>query len=172
MASPSDTSINEDENAITPLRIGVRCKPATLTLLYRAPGGMTRLRLMPVRGLAAYGPLALPLAQIRQRHNKYLQQVPDIRLEKLLRLLQEVSCGRELEEAARALTKEYTIDPNQDLNKLHDADLAKKKKIMDSSFSHHQVLPDDPGYKYDQRLEFDSEKVEAAGWDSSDELWE
>lgn len=56
-------------------------------------------------------------------------QVPDFRLEKLLRLLQEVSCGRPLQEAADALGREYSVDPQQDLNKLSEAELDKKKKV-------------------------------------------
>lgn len=36
---------------------------------------------------------------------------------------------RALGEAAAALAKEYSVDPEQDLNKLTDLELAKKKKV-------------------------------------------
>ena len=66
---------------------------------------------------------------IKITHCKFLPQIPDIRLEKLLRILQEVSCGRDLKEAVEALAKEYSVDPDEDLNKLTEQELAKKKQV-------------------------------------------
>lgn len=87
-------------------------------------------------------------------------------------MLQEVQKGRTIEEAATNINKDYCVDPNQDLNKLDDEQLAKKKKVMSSSFEKNQLKPGDPGYEYDKQVEFDtSEKVEA-GWDSpDDDFW-
>lgn len=45
-------------------------------------------------------------------------------------------------------------------------------QIMDSSFTQNQVLPDDPSYKYDTRVDFEEGSVEAAGWDSSEDFWD
>lgn len=65
----------EEPGVIKPLRIGIRLRPATVTLLYETVNGAKRLRFMPVRGLASYGPVALHVAVLRQRHTKYLEQV-------------------------------------------------------------------------------------------------
>ncbi|XP_018018110.1 centrosomal protein of 19 kDa [Hyalella azteca] len=162
---------DKKEPSITPQFIGVRLKPPAVALRYLTASGAPRVRLMPVRGLPTYGPVTLQVAQLRQRHTNYLSKVPDVRLEKLVRLLQEVSCGRQMQEAVEALNKEYTIDPNQDLNKLSDVDIEKKKKIMDSSFVLSQVKPGDPDYEYDKRVDFATEDQQDAGWDSSDEFY-
>ena len=57
-------------------------------------------------------------------------QIPDVKIEKMLRLLQEVERGRSLDEATTTVGREYSVDPEQDLNKLDDATLDKKKKVM------------------------------------------
>lgn len=61
--------------------------------------------------------------------NSCFLQVPDVKIEKMLRILQEVERGRSIEEAAAAAAREYSIDPQQDLNKLDDTALDKKKKV-------------------------------------------
>ncbi|KAF2364879.1 Centrosomal protein of 19kDa [Trinorchestia longiramus] len=164
-------STSNDTTGITPLSLGIKVKPATIVLKYQTSTGSVRLRLMPVRGLTLYGPVTLQVAQLRQRHTEYLKKVPDVRLEKLVRLLQEVTCGKELDEAIKSLNLEYSVDPDQDLNKLSDAEIEKKKKIMDSSFTMNQVRPGDPGYEYDKRVEFSPADNHDAGWDSTDEFW-
>ncbi|MPC92818.1 hypothetical protein E2C01_087927 [Portunus trituberculatus] len=47
----------------------------------------------------------------------------------MLRILQEVERGRNLEEATTMVGLEYSVNPEQDLNKLDDASLDKKKKV-------------------------------------------
>lgn len=41
---------------------------------------------------------------------------------------------------------------------------------MESSFSHNQLVPGDPGYEYDSRVEFEGGVT--AGWDSGEDFWE
>lgn len=55
--------------------------------------------------------------------------MPDVKIEKMLRILQEVECGHSIEEAAASAAREYNVDPHQDLNKLDDTALDKKKKV-------------------------------------------
>ncbi|XP_037796433.1 centrosomal protein of 19 kDa-like [Penaeus monodon] len=77
--------------------------------------------------------------------------------------------GRSIDEAVSNISKDYDLDPNQDLNKLNDEQLNRKKKIMDNTFQKNQLKPGDPGYEYDKQVDFDTaEKVEA-GWDSFEE---
>lgn len=47
----------------------------------------------------------------------------------MVRILQETQKGRTLDEAVTTISKEYFVDPDQDLNKLDDEQLARKKKV-------------------------------------------
>lgn len=47
----------------------------------------------------------------------------------MLRILQEVERGHSVQEAAASAAREYNVDPHQDLNKLDDTALDKKKKV-------------------------------------------
>lgn len=47
----------------------------------------------------------------------------------MLRILQETEKGLSIEEASLLVNKEYSVDPDQDLNKLNDEELNKKKKV-------------------------------------------
>ena len=62
-------------NIVIPLKIGVRIKPAAITLLYEGKSDVRRLRVMPVRHLSKTGPISLPLAEIKARHSRYLEKV-------------------------------------------------------------------------------------------------
>ena len=55
--------------------------------------------------------------------------MPDVRIEKMLRILQEVMKGNSVEESADRVNEEFTINPSEDLNKLSDEQLVKKKKV-------------------------------------------
>lgn len=160
------------ESQVVPLKLGFRSQPPALTLVYQGAAGKERQRVMPIRFLNKFGSVDTVLRELKERHKDHLQKVPDVRLEKMVRMLQEVQKGRTIEEAATNINKDYCVDPNQDLNKLDDEQLAKKKKVMSSSFEKNQLKPGDPGYEYDKQVEFDtSEKVEA-GWDSpDDDFW-
>lgn len=50
-------------------------------------------------------------------------------MEKMLRILQESQKGRSIDEAVSNISKDYDLDPNQDLNKLNDEQLNRKKKV-------------------------------------------
>ena len=67
---------SSDETKIAKLlRIGVRFQPAAVTLLYEEKQGKKRVRVMPVRKLSPYGPVSLPLAELKMRHSKYIEGV-------------------------------------------------------------------------------------------------
>ncbi|XP_063597253.1 centrosomal protein of 19 kDa-like [Penaeus indicus] len=95
--------------------------------------------------------------------------VPDLRLEKMLRILQESQKGRSIDEAVSNISKDYDLDPNQDLNKLNDETAEQKEQIMDDTFQKNQLKPGDPGYEYDKQVDFDTAEKLEAGWDSSEE---
>lgn len=160
------------ENQLVPLKLGIRIQPPALTLVYQSAAGKERYRIMPVRFLNKFGSVNTILKDLKERHKEHLENVSDVRVEKMVRILQDIQKGRTLDEAVTAISKEYLVDPEQDLNKLDDEQLARKKKVMNSSFEKNQLKPGDPGYEYDKQIEYDTtEKVEA-GWDSpDDDFW-
>ena len=57
-------------------------------------------------------------------------------------------------------------DP-EDLNKLSDNELDKKKAEMDTVFQVNRLKPEDAGFKYEVEVEFDGKN--SSGWDSAEE---
>lgn len=58
----------------------------------------------------------------------------------------------------------YALDPEKDLNRVTDYELALAKAKMDQAFQAHRLKPGDPGFEYDRQLEFSAPKEEAS-WD-------
>ncbi|KAL7644862.1 UNVERIFIED_CONTAM: hypothetical protein RMT77_004679 [Armadillidium vulgare] len=155
------------------LKLGVRCHPPAITLLYKEDE-KKRLRVMPVRFLNKTGTVDYMTEDLTERHKEILSQVPKLKLEKMLRILQEVQKGSPVEKASDLVRQQYMIDPNQDLNKLTEEELTTKKKLMETSFLKNQVKKGDEGFQYDIQVNFDKEEKTKAGWDSEDnedEFW-
>jgi centrosomal protein CEP19 len=57
----------------------------------------------------------------------------------------------------------------EDLNKLGDIELNKKKAEMDEVFEEHRVRPGDEGFQYDVEVDFENENGKISGWDSDDD---
>jgi hypothetical protein len=96
--------------------------------------------------------------------------VSTIQVEKMLRLLQEHMKGTVLLEAVQIVNKEFTVGPEEDLNKLGGEVLRTKKEIMDQTFNKSRIKPEDPEFVYDKQIDFDqneNEKVES-GWDAEE----
>ena len=62
-----------------------------------------------------------------------------------------------------------TVDPDEDLNKLDDAMLNRKKEIMDASFEKNCKKRNDPDFKYDVEVDFEQGAIESCEWDSDKE---
>ncbi|XP_066941723.1 centrosomal protein of 19 kDa-like isoform X2 [Macrobrachium rosenbergii] len=159
-----------------PMKLGVLTQPPALTLVYRNNNGKERQRTMPIRFLNKFGSVNTVVTELKKRHNKHLEKVSEIKVEKMLRILQEVQKGQTIDEAVAVVTKEYDVDPDEDLNKVSEEELAKKKKIMENSFEKNQVKPGDPDYEYDKQIDFASDNKAEAGWDSpggsqEDDFW-
>lgn len=91
-------------------------------------------------------------------------------LERLYKLLRGHLKGERLEESLDGIQKEETIDPEEDLNKLDDKELAKKKSIMDEVFEKNRKKKDDPDFEYNVEVEFSQDGVvESFGWDENSE---
>lgn len=108
------------------------------------------------------------------RHKSYLEQVSLKQLEKLFSLLRGYLQGQSLAETMEQIQRETTIDPEEDLNKLDDKELAKRKSIMDELFEKNQKRKDDPSFVYDVEVEFPQDEQLSCSWDteSADEFWD
>lgn len=100
------------------------------------------------------------------QHKTYLEGVSVQQLEKLYSLLRGHLGGQSLTQSLKQIQKEETIDPEEDLNKLDDKELAKRKQIMDELFEKHRKKKDDPDFVYDVEVQFpQDEDLESCSWD-------
>lgn len=77
-----------------------------------------------------------------------------------------------IQEKAKNFTKTKTEGSGEkadleDLNKLTDEELDKKKAEMDIVFEKHRLKPEDDGFQYDVEVEFEDGK-NVSGWDSEE----
>ena len=93
------------------------------------------------------------LAQkLKRRHDKALSSVPAVQIEKVLRLVQITMLGRSLEDAKKDVEKEFSINFEEDMNRLSDKDLKRRKELMDLQFEKHRVQVGDPDFIYDKQV--------------------
>ncbi|XP_037069153.1 centrosomal protein of 19 kDa-like [Pollicipes pollicipes] len=150
-------------------KLGVRLSPPSLLLVYRpAAAASDRLRKMPVKSLTAASSCARVAQELRDRHQPHLDAVPQRKLLKMLRILQEGLSGGPVGEILPRVEAEFRLDPNEDLNKLPTDQLERKKAAMDEHFLRHVVKPGHPDFVYDLRQEFDGPK-QSSGWDEQEE---
>lgn len=104
------------------------------------------------------------------RHRQYLEGVSLKQLERLYKLLKAHLKGESLEVSLDTIKREETIDPDEDLNKLDDKELARRKSIMDEMFKKNRKKKDDPDFKYNVEEDFPQDGVvESCGWDDESE---
>ena len=101
-----------------------------------------------------------------QRHEKYLQSVPLPQLEKLVTLIHDKLNGLSLDESLKKNQGMDTINPEEDLNKVDEKTLAKKKTIMETAFEKNRKKPGDADFQYDVEVDFDG-AIEHCDWDSA-----
>ncbi|XP_014676199.1 PREDICTED: centrosomal protein of 19 kDa-like [Priapulus caudatus] len=160
----------DEKGDVTLQKCGVRFKPPTLVIVYaHNDTGKLRKRSMPVRLLKQESKVSQVAEELCQhpKHGMYLKKIPLWQLEKMLCLMQNKLKGLSLDESLEATTQEYSINANEDLNKLDDEALEKKKTVMSESFEKNRKKPGDLDYVYDIEVDFNS--VNASGqseWDS------
>ncbi|XP_032154026.1 centrosomal protein of 19 kDa isoform X2 [Sapajus apella] len=160
----------------TAKKCGIRFQPPAIILIYENEiKGKIRQRIMPVRNFSKFSDCTRAAEQLKNnpRHKSYLEQVSLRQLEKLFSFLRGYLSGQSLAETMEQIRRETTIDPEEDLNKLDDKELAKRKSIMDELFEKNQKKKDDPNFVYDIEVEFpQDEQLQSCGWDteSADEF--
>lgn len=148
-------------------KIGVSFKGPNLILVYNI-NGVTRKRNMPIRDLTLNSDCTAVANTLKRRHNKYLDSVSDVMIEKIVMLAKENLRGASLREGLNIVETYLKIDPEEDLNKLTDNELKKKKQIMDLTYDKNSVGRDHPDFIYDRRVEFNPNGSKG-DWDSEDD---
>ena len=87
-----------------------------------------------------------------------------MKLERLVLLAREHLRGQSLSQALVNVSSQLSVDPEEDLNKLSDSQLQRRKDIMEFNFEKNNVKKGDPAFVYDKEVSFGALK-EAAGWD-------
>jgi centrosomal protein CEP19 len=164
--------MEEKEENFIPKKCGIRFSPPALILVYedKLRKNKLRKRIMPIRNFRTNSSVSFVAQDLKLRHAKIMQSISTIQVEKMLRLLQEHMKGIELPEAVQIVSKEFFVGSDEDLNKLEDDVLRRKKEIMDQTFIKNHIKPDDPEFVYDKQINFDqnvNEKMES-GWDAED----
>ncbi|NXS58074.1 CEP19 protein, partial [Brachypteracias leptosomus] len=150
-------------------KCGVCFQPPSIILIYQEEGQeKTRQRIMPVRGFSESSDCSVAAEQLKDnpRHKPYLEGVSPQQLQKLYSLLKGHLAGESLAESLEKFQQEETIDPEEDMNKLDDQELDRRKSIMDELFEKNRKKKDDPDFIYDLEIEFpQDEQLESCGWD-------
>ncbi|KAJ0032229.1 hypothetical protein NQD34_002310 [Periophthalmus magnuspinnatus] len=146
-------------------RCGVQFSPPSIVLIYENKStNKLRKRIIPVRKYskdsADYRKAAETLKN-HPRHRDYLQSVSQSQLERLHIILRDHMQGLSLEQSLAS----FRLDPEQDLNKLDDDELARKKGEMDELFEKNRKRKDDPDFVYDVEVEFSANNQEKCSWD-------
>lgn len=150
-------------------RCGVKFTPPALVLNYliKDTGKMHR-RTMPLRHFNKSSSVDATVDELlsNPRHSKYLKCMPKFQLYRLVSIIKDKLSGMSLEESLARNDEIDKLDPEEDLNKLDDETLRRKKSIMEDTFEKNLKKPGDPGFEYDVQMDFD--EVEACEWDSEE----
>ncbi|KAM4040223.1 centrosomal protein of 19 kDa [Anomaloglossus baeobatrachus] len=162
-----------DIMSYTAKKCGVRFEPPAIILIYDKTEGKSRQRIMPVRNFSKFSDCSRAAEQLKNnpRHREYLEGVSLKQMERLYKLLKAHLKGDSLDVSLDVIRREETIDPDEDLNKLDDKELDKRKSIMDELFEKNRKKKDDPDFEYNVEVDFPQDGVvESCGWDDESEI--
>ncbi|XP_034529162.1 centrosomal protein of 19 kDa [Notolabrus celidotus] len=145
-------------------RCGVQFSPPSIVLIYQHKDeNKLRKRIIPVRHFFKHSDCSTAAEKLKNnpRHRAYLDSVPCSQLEKLHVILKDHMKGFSLEHSLSS----YRLDPEEDLNKLDDKELARKKGQMDGLFEKNRRHKDDPDFVYDVEKDFTKSTQEKCSWD-------
>ncbi|KAG8445526.1 hypothetical protein GDO86_010335 [Hymenochirus boettgeri] len=156
------------------MKCGVRFEPPAIILLYEdTTTGKSRQRIMPIRNFSKFSDCSRAAEQLKNnpRHRDYLDCVSLRQLEKLYKLLKGHLKGESMKVTLEYIQREETLDPDEDLNKLDDKELAKRKSLMDELFEKNQKKKEDPDFEYNIEVDFMQDgPVESCGWDDESDV--
>ncbi|XP_051977555.1 centrosomal protein of 19 kDa [Xyrauchen texanus] len=153
--------------SIVAKRCGVKFIPPSIILIYENKNtDKMRKRIIPVRNFSQYSDCSRAAERLKHhvRHSVYLESVPLAQLERLHLILRDQLKGLSLEES---LAAQRGPDPNdEDLNKLSDEELNRRKAQMEQLFEQNRRHKDDPDFVYDLEVEFPENSArETCSWD-------
>ncbi|XP_045905917.1 centrosomal protein of 19 kDa isoform X1 [Micropterus dolomieu] len=159
-------------------RCGVQFSPPAIVLIYEHKETQkVRKRIIPVRNFSKYSEqfdslmpsllnppdysMAAERLKNHARHRDHLLGVSQSQLEKLHIILRDHMQGFSLEHSLAS----FRLDPDEDLNKLDDEELARKKGQMEELFEKNRRRKDDPDFVYDLEMDFTNIPQEKCSWD-------
>ncbi|XP_008305361.1 centrosomal protein of 19 kDa [Cynoglossus semilaevis] len=149
-------------------RCGVQFSPPSIILIYQQlDTNKVRKRIIPVRNFSKYSDYNMAAERLKNhpRHKDYLENVSQGQLEKLHIILRDHLQGFSLEHSLAS----FHLDTDEDLNKLGDDELARKKGQMDELFEKNRKHKDDPDFVYDLEVDFSKPTAERCSWDEESE---
>ncbi|KAJ9578197.1 hypothetical protein L9F63_005586 [Diploptera punctata] len=159
--------MEKSELTIVAKKCGIRFTSPALILVYEDVSKKNKLRkyIMPIRKFKDNSNASFVAENLKLRHKTMLECVSTIQIEKMLRILQEHLKGNDINQTLETVNKEFTVNADEDLNKLGDDEIRRKKKIMDWTFNKNHIKPDDINFIQKQKIE--------SGWDEeeSDDLF-
>lgn len=99
------------------------------------------------------------------RHKNYLEGVDQTQLEKLHIILRDHLQGFSLEHSLAS----FSLNPDEDLNKLDDDRLSRKKSQMDEVFERNRRHQEDADFVYDLEMDFKPTQEKCSWDDDSDD---
>ncbi|XP_041356459.1 centrosomal protein of 19 kDa-like [Gigantopelta aegis] len=150
-------------------KCGVKFDPPALVLMYMdRKANKLRLRTMPLRNFDKSSKLENVIEGLKSKQAKYVAHIQPAQLLRLLTIIKDKLNGMSLEASLARNDALDQIDPDEDLNKLDEETLWRKKLLMDKEFEKNRKKPGDPEFQYEVTEEFETEGpgIESAGWDS------
>ncbi|XP_066503587.1 centrosomal protein of 19 kDa [Hoplias malabaricus] len=153
--------------SVKAVQCGIKFDPPSIILIYKTEDrGKARKRVIPVRNFSQYSDCNRSAERLKHnfRHAQYLESVPLAQLERLHIVLRDHLRGLSIEES---LAIQRSSDPHkEDLNKLSDEELSRRKAQMDVLFECNRRHKDDPDFVYDLEVKFPEKSVqEPCSWD-------
>ncbi|XP_029905910.1 centrosomal protein of 19 kDa [Myripristis murdjan] len=145
-------------------RCGVQFNPPSIILIYEEKDSRkVRKRIIPVRNFSKYSDCGMAAERLKShsRHKEYLDGVSQSQLERLHIILRDHMRGHSLEHSLAS----FHLNPDEDLNKLDDDELARKKGQMDKLFERNRRRKDDPDFIYEVEVDFTKAGQEKCSWD-------
>ncbi|XP_056095024.1 centrosomal protein of 19 kDa [Rhinichthys klamathensis goyatoka] len=153
--------------SIVAKQCGVKFIPPSIILVYENKNtSKMRKRIIPVRNFSQYSDCSRAAERMKHhvRHSIYLESVSMVQLERLHLILRDHLRGLSLDQSLAAQRGPDLDD--EDLNKLSDEELDRRKAQMDELFERNRRRKEDPEFVYDLEVEFPETSVrETCSWD-------
>lgn len=166
-------------------KCGVRFKPPAVTIIYSKNGKKLHRRTMPLRfniikfvsiyhimnnfrNFSKNSGVSRVAEDLRntKRHKVYLEKLPLHQLEKMISLIKDQMNGISLHDSLKREAELSHVDGEEDLNKVPEDVLKRKKATMDEEFQKNRVKPGDKNFQYNKEVDFGG-AIETCGWDDS-----